>query len=124
MTNTREVRIGDHKLKFIDGKPAIGAHATDEPFTQLTLEDVGALAEFAAEAWIALADEEYRPVIITENGYVADPGHITLGPASTAQLAEALDIGISVGRDTVAIEDALAIAQKLSRDVVLEDGKA
>lgn len=77
MTNTREVRIGDHKLKFIDGKPAIGAHATDEPFVPLTLEDVGALAEFAAEAWIALADEEYQPVVITEKGYVVDQGVVT-----------------------------------------------
>lgn len=76
MTNTREVRIGDHKLKFIDNVPAILIAGTDEAPTSLTLEDVSALAEFAAEAWIALAEEGYRPVLITEKGYVVDEGAV------------------------------------------------
>lgn len=73
MTTTREVRIGDHKFKFIDGLPVVVTAGADE-VDHIGLDDVGALAEFAAEAWLALADEEYKPVVISEAGYVADSG--------------------------------------------------
>lgn len=74
MTQNREVVLGDHKLKFIDGKPSIGRRATDDKFHSLTLEDLTDIAEFTAEAWLALTDEEYQPVVITERGYVHDAG--------------------------------------------------
>lgn len=80
MSTTREVRIGDHKFKFLDGLPVVVTAGTDD-VTPVTIEDIGALAEFAAEAWIALADEEYGPVILTQSGYVVDEGVVVKGSA-------------------------------------------
>lgn len=104
MTQNREVVLGDHKLKFIDGKPAIGRRAHDAPFHALTLEELTDIAEFTAEAWLALTDEDCQPVAITENGYVYDEGMITLGPKSVVAIADAVSIALDVPRE-VTLED-------------------
>lgn len=41
---------------------------------ELTLDKLGQIAEWLAEAWENLAGEQYKPVIITERGYVMDEG--------------------------------------------------
>ena len=40
----------------------------------LTLEDLGNISERLAVAWENVAGEQYKPVIISERGYVADLG--------------------------------------------------
>lgn len=42
----------------------------------LTLEDLGGIAEWLAEAWQAVAGEEYKPVILSERGYVAQESEL------------------------------------------------
>lgn len=50
------------------------------------LDSLGVLAEWLAVAWENVAGEEYKPVVITERGYVADAG---LGiPVETTFTAE------------------------------------
>lgn len=44
----------------------------------MTLEQVAYIAEWAAKAWENLSGEEYKPVYISERGYAADPGVITV----------------------------------------------
>lgn len=80
MTNQNELWIDGYKFKFIDGKPAIVTAGTDQ-VAYLTLEELGYISEFVAEAWLALTDDDYKPVPITERGYVADAGSVTFATA-------------------------------------------
>mgnify|MGYP003450452731 CR=1 FL=1 len=60
----------------------------------LTLEDLGNISERLAVAWENIAGEQYKPVIISERGYVA--------------------------QGSIAIEDAAEIASRIDRTVRLE----
>ena len=75
MTTENDHLCIGHDLCFTmdGGVPVI---TTREYDNHLSLEDLGGIAEWLAEAWIALAGEEYKPVIISERGYVADAGEI------------------------------------------------
>jgi hypothetical protein len=53
-----------------DGTRYIGKDESRE----LTLDDLGHMAEWLAVAWQNVAGEDYKPVVITERGYVADEG--------------------------------------------------
>lgn len=44
----------------------------------MTLERIGYIAEWAARAWENLSGEQYKPVYISERGYAADAGRITV----------------------------------------------
>lgn len=41
---------------------------------EFSLDDLGELAEWLAVAWENVAGEEYKPVVISRRGYVADLG--------------------------------------------------
>lgn len=75
MTTENDHLCIGHDLCFAveAGVPVIATQACDN---ELTLEDLSGIAKWLAEAWIALAGEEYKPVIISERGYVADAGEI------------------------------------------------
>ena len=75
MTTENDHLCIGHDLCFVveAGVPVITTQAYDnEP----TLEDLSGIAKWLAEAWIALAGEEYKPVIISERGYVADASEV------------------------------------------------
>lgn len=61
------------------------------------LDDLGELAEWLAVAWQNIAGEQYKPVAITERGYVADLG-VELGIASD-EVADFVDTVKRVERD-------------------------
>lgn len=75
MTTKNDHLCIGHDLCFTlhGGVPVI---TTREYDNHLSLEDLGAISEWLAGAWEVLAGEEYRPVIISERGYVADAGEI------------------------------------------------
>ena len=73
-----------------DGTRYIGKDESRE----LTLDDLGHMAEWIATAWENIAGEQYKPVIISERGYVA--------------------------QGSIAIEDAAEIASRIDRTVRLE----
>lgn len=67
---------------------------TDEGFARVigagekrdfTLDDLGEIAEWLAVAWYNVAGEEYRPVVISERGYVADEGASIWPPAEPGE---------------------------------------
>ncbi|QIG58572.1 hypothetical protein SEA_DEJAVU_28 [Microbacterium Phage DejaVu] len=66
-----------------------------EEYVSLGRDDLGAISEWLAVAWENVSGEEYKPVIITERGYVVDHG-------------------------SVPIEDAVEIATRLPRTVRVE----
>lgn len=41
---------------------------------ELGLDDLGKMSEWLAVAWENLAGEQYKPVVISEGGYVTDRG--------------------------------------------------
>ena len=45
--------------------------------SRLNLDTLGKMAEWLAVAWENVAGEEYKPVVISERGYVADAGVAT-----------------------------------------------
>lgn len=66
-------------LVFGDGlalqtEPGMARLYTKNRRVQIDLHTLGLMAEWLAVAWENVAGEEYRPHVITERGYVADPG--------------------------------------------------
>lgn len=47
----------------------------------LTLDDLGEIAEWLYVAWENVSGEKYRPILISDKGYVADAGEIAVVPA-------------------------------------------
>lgn len=45
-----------------------------EEYVKLGRDDLGAISEWLAAAWENVAGEEYKPVVISEGGYVTDRG--------------------------------------------------
>ncbi|QDK03269.1 hypothetical protein SEA_ROMAN_27 [Microbacterium phage Roman] len=60
-----------HIDQFGNAGLVIGSDVVD-----LGLNDLGKMSEWIATAWQNVAGEEYKPVIITERGYIADEGSI------------------------------------------------
>ncbi|QDH92178.1 hypothetical protein SEA_PHILLYPHILLY_27 [Microbacterium phage PhillyPhilly] len=79
-----------HIDQFGNAGLVIGSDVVD-----LGLNDLGKMSEWIATAWQNVAGEEYKPVIITERGYVVDHG-------------------------SVPIEDAVEIATRLPRTARVE----
>lgn len=84
---------GGNSLVADAGAAAI--YFADGTWKEFDVDSLGNVAEWLAVAWENVAGEEYRPVIITERGYVVDHG-------------------------SVPIEDAVGIATRLPREVRLE----
>lgn len=61
------------------GNACTGIHFEDGSENHFDLDMLGAVSEWLAVAWERVAGEEYRPVIITERGYVADAGKFEPG---------------------------------------------
>lgn len=95
-SNTNEHLCIGRDLCFVvvDGKAVIVTHAGDNV---MTLDDLGGIAEWLAVAWENVAGEEYKPVSISERGYVTDLG-IELGIAS-ADLSDFADTVERLERD-------------------------
>lgn len=66
-----KIEFGGVALNTAPGLAQIVGH---KDFKTLTPEDIGNIAEWLAVAWENLAGEQYRPVVISERGYVADEG--------------------------------------------------
>lgn len=52
---------------------------TNQSDNELTVDELGKIAEWLAVAWENLCGDEYKPVVITENGYVAQEGVVHAG---------------------------------------------
>lgn len=77
----------------------------------LTLDDLGEIAEWLYVAWENVSGEKYRPILISDKGYVADAGEIVVEPvvddgnglelssASLNYLADALSERLTLERD-------------------------
>lgn len=57
--------------------PGMARLHTENRRVQIDLHALGQMAEWLAVAWENVAGEEYKPVVITERGYVADAGVAT-----------------------------------------------
>lgn len=63
-----------------------------EEYVTLGRDDLGAISEWLAAAWENVAGEEYKPVVITERGYVVDMG-------DAVEIATRLTRAVNVERD-------------------------
>lgn len=71
MTNA-EVRIADVKFKLDGNVALIGPAGADGEYSQVSAANLLDLSEFIATAYDAITGDEYRPVVISERGYVAE----------------------------------------------------
>lgn len=62
----RELRLGDYKVKTGPGYAKIGPHARDGEYNELTVVDLGELAEWLAEAWENTEGKAYEPEYVGE----------------------------------------------------------
>ena len=73
--SSKTLSIGyDLTFSTADGEAQIITHDYDNA---LTAGDLGKISEWLAAAWENISGEQYKPVIITEHGYVADAGAVT-----------------------------------------------
>lgn len=82
---------GGNSLVADAGAAAI--YFADGTWKEFDVDSLGNVAEWLAVAWENVAGEEYRPVIITERGYVAQ-GSVLIEDA--AQIASRIDHTVRV----------------------------
>lgn len=74
--SSKTLSVGyDLAFSTSSGEAQIITHDYDNA---LTLGDLGNIAEWLAVAWENLSGEEYKPVYISERGYAADAGGVTV----------------------------------------------
>lgn len=70
MSKELSLVLVDEEIALQTG-PDLAQLFIDGDVVPLDLDDLGKMAEWLAVAWENVAGEEYKPVIITERGYVA-----------------------------------------------------
>lgn len=83
MSKELSLVLVDEELALQTGQGFARLAHSDGSNYQIDLDDLGNIAEWLAVAWANLAGEDYRPVIITEKGYVADEGLVTYSGGAT-----------------------------------------
>lgn len=74
----QSIKLGGGSWLVADaGSAAI--YFADGSWHELDADGLGRIAEWLAVAWENVAGEEYRPVVISERGYVADDGVVHAG---------------------------------------------
>lgn len=98
------------------GPTCTGIHFAEGDENHFDREMLGHIAEWLAVAWENVAGEEYKPVVISERGYVSDKGVVHAGGHAIPK-AEISDEAFNLGMD--ALEAFAKIAYKkdtLERD--------
>lgn len=85
------------------GEACTGIHFGDGSQNHFDADMLGDISEWLAAAWENVAGEEYKPVVISENGYVADPGVVTFSKDSVVAIKDAVSIAVELPR-TVRVE--------------------
>ena len=75
---------------------------TSDGVRDVDLAVIAEVAEWLAVAWENLSGKEYKPVLISERGYVMDPGVVTFGPESVRFLKEVLGTSIDITQNGTA----------------------
>lgn len=75
MTNEKHHALSLWAALVTDGEGT--RYISKDESRELTLDDLGHMSEWIATAWQNVAGEEYKPVAISERGYVVQEGAIT-----------------------------------------------
>lgn len=71
--NVKTIDLGGDNF-LTTGGICTGLHFADGSSNHFDLDTLGLMAEWIATAWENIAGEQYKPVVISERGYVADLG--------------------------------------------------
>ncbi|AWY05004.1 hypothetical protein SEA_HORTUS1_25 [Microbacterium phage Hortus1] len=99
----KTLQVSDEIIFHTDGLEAT-ILVDGEEYVTLGRDDLGAISEWLAAAWENVAGEEYRPVVITERGYVKQAGAVTFATAIEMS-SDPGAYGESYGRESVLERD-------------------